>query len=446
MTQPEIRYTTVGNDRIAYQVIGQGPRDIIATAGQWGHLDLESENPAVARFHRRLTSFGRLIRFDPRGTGLSDPHPKDGRDVWQHWSEDLSAVMDASGSQSAAIVAWIDAGILALYFAAAFPDRVRALVLMNVAARYSAAPDYPQGGTPEAIDQYLEFTRRHYGTERWAKANSPSLAGDERNLRWFAKLLRAMASPKESAEAFLSQQKLDVRPILPNIRVPTLVMARSANRWVSVAQSRHVAEHIPGARYLTLPGADHMPFGETPDLILDHIEEFLTGVRRGGEPERALVALLFCDIVGSTAHAAEIGDAAWRALLDRYDHVLREQVGLFVGKVVSRAGDGSLSTFENPRRAIECALALRDAWRDLGIENRIGIHFGEVELREDGDVGGISVHIGARIMAAADNGGVLVSRTLRDIVIGSQYEFSDRGTHDLKGVPDRWQLFAVARP
>jgi pimeloyl-ACP methyl ester carboxylesterase len=446
MTQPETRYTTVGNDRIAYQVIGQGPRDIIATAGQWGHLDLEWENPAVTRFYRRLASFGRLIRFDPRGTGLSDPRPKDGRDVWQHWSEDLSAAMDASGSQSAAIVAWIDGGMLALHFTAAFPDRVRALVLMNVAARYSAAPDYPQGAAPEAIDQYLEFTRRHYGTERWAKANSPSLAGDERNRRWFAKLLRAMASPKESAEGFLSQQKLDVRPILPNIRVPTLVMARGGNRWVSVAQSRHVAEQIQGAQYLVLPGADHMPFWETPDLILDHIEEFLTGVRRGGEPERTLVALLFCDIVGSTAHAAEIGDVAWRALLDRYDHVLREQVGLFAGKVVNRAGDGSLSTFENPRRAIECALALRDTWRDLGVESRIGIHFGEVDLRDDGEVGGISVHIGARVMAAADNGDVLVSRTLRDIVIGSRYEFSDRGTHDLKGVPDQWQLFAVARP
>lgn len=446
MAQPETRYASVGSDRVAYQVFGQGPRDLVATAGQWGHLDLDWEDPGIARFHRRLASFGRLIRFDPRGTGLSDPRPGDGREVWQHWSEDLAATMDACGSQSAAILAWIDGGMLALQFAAALPDRVRALVLMNVAARYAAAPDYPEGSPPEAIDQFLEFTRRHYGTERWARASNPSLAGDERILRWYAKYMRATASPKASAEGFANQQRLDVRPILPGIRVPTLVMVRSNYRWVPVAQSRHVAEKVPGARFLELPGADSAPFWETPDLILDHIEEFLTGARHGGEPERMLVALLFCDIVGSTARAAELGDAAWRTLLDRHDQVLREQVGLFAGKLVNQAGDGSLSTFENPRRAIECALALRDAWRAIGIESRIGIHFGEVERRDDDEVGGVSAHVGARVMAAAGAGEVLVSRTLRDILIGSRYEFTDHGMHDFKGVPDRWQLYAVARP
>lgn len=446
MTQPETCYTSIGNDRIAYQVFGRGPRDLVSTAGQWEHLDLEWEDPGMARFYRRLASFGRLIRFDPRGTGLSDPRPNDEREVWQHWTEDLSAAMDACGSQSAAILAWIDGGMLALHFAAMFPNRVRALVLMNVAARYSAAPDYPEGAPPEAIDQFLEFTRRYYGTERWVRASNPSVAGDERILRWCAKYSRATASPKAAAEGFANQQKLDVRPILPGIRVPTLVMVRNNYPWVSVAQSRHVAEHVRGAQFLELPGADSLPFWETPDLILDHIEEFLTGMRHGGEPERMLVALLFCDVVGSTARAAELGDTAWRALLDRHDHILRQQVGLFAGKVVDRAGDGSLSTFENPRRAIDCALALQDAWRDLGIQSRIGIHFGEVERREEGEVGGVGVHIGARVMAVAGTGEVLVSRTLRDILFGSHYEFADRGMHDLKGVPDRWQLYAVVRP
>jgi pimeloyl-ACP methyl ester carboxylesterase len=445
MTQPDTRYAAVGDERVAYQVFGQGSRDLIATAGQVGHLDLDWEDPATARFHRRLASFARLIRFDPRGTGLSDPRPSDGGEAWQHWSEDLSAVLDACGSQSAAILAWLDGGTLALHFAAAFPDRVRALVLMNGVARYSAAPDYPEGSPPEALDRFLKFTRQHYGTERWARAANPSLVGDDRTLRWYAKYLRAMASPKASAEIFANQQKLDVRSILPRIRVPTLVMVRRDSRWVPSAQSRYVAQHVPGARFLILPGGDIQPFWETPDLILDHIEEFLTGVQHGGEPERALVALLFCDIVGSTARAAQLGDAAWRALLDRHDHVLREQVGLFAGKVVNQAGDGSLSTFENPRRAIECALALQDAWRDLGIESRIGIHFGEVERREEGEVGGVSVHLGARVMAAANADEVLVSRTLRDILIGSRYEFADRGTHDLKGVPERWQLYSLVR-
>jgi class 3 adenylate cyclase len=445
MLQPDTRYATVGDDRVAYQVLGEGPLDLVATAGQWGHLDLDWESPAIARYWRRLASFGRLIRFDPRGTGLSDPRPSDGREVWQHWSEDLSAAMDACGSQSAAILAWIDGGMLALQFTADFPDRVRALVLMNVAARYSAAPGYPEGSPPEAIDQFLKFTRRHYGTERWAEASNPSLAGDERARRWYAKYSRATGSPKTTAEGFANQQKLDVRPILPGIRVPVLVMVRSDYRWVSAVQSRYVAEHVPGARFLELPGADSTPFWETPDLILDHTEEFLTGVRSGGEPERMLVALLFCDIVGSTARAAALGDAAWRALLDRHDRVLWEQVGLFAGRVVHRAGDGSLSTFENPRRAIECGLALQDAWHALGLESRIGIHFGEVERREDGEIGGVGVHVGARVMAVAAAGEVVVSRTLRDILLGSRYEFADRGIHALKGVPDRWQLYAVVR-
>jgi class 3 adenylate cyclase len=317
---------------------------------------------------------------------------------------------------------------------------------MHVVARYAAAPDYPEGSSPEAIQQFLQFTRRHYGTERWAVASCPSMATDERTRRWYAKYTRALASPKASAEGFVNQQKLDVRSILPSIQVPTLIMARGKNRWVPVEQSRYVADHIPGAQFLEVPGADSHPFWETPDLILEHVEEFLTGVRHGGEPERMLLALLFCDIVGSTALAAELGDAAWRVLLDRYDRILLEQVALLAGKVVNRAGDGSLSTFENPRRAIQCALALRSAWRNLGVETRIGIHFGEVERREDGELGGVGVHVGARVMAAADAGEVLVSRTLRDILLGSRFKFTDRGTHELKGVPGQWQLYALIQP
>lgn len=432
MSQPETRYTTLGSNRIAFQVLGEGPRDLVATNGQWGHIDLDWEDPSVARFYRRLASFSRLIRFDPRGSGLSDPRPSNGRELWQHWSEDSLAAMDATGSRSAAILAWIDGGTLALHLAATFPERIRALVLITPWARTMAAPDYPEGHPPEAIAQFLEFTRKHYGTEKWSRAGNPSLANDERACRRNAKFYRATASPKAAAEGLANQQKMDARPILASIRTPTLVLARRNYRWTPLPQSRYVAEHIPGARFVEIPGADGAPFWETPDLILDHIEEFLTGVRHGGEPERMLVALLLTDIVGSTESAAKLGDAAWRALLDRHDGILREQAGLFGGSVADHAGDGSLSTFVNPRRAIDCAHALRNGWRGAGIEARLGVHFGEVERREDGGIGGLCVHVGARVMACARAGEVLVSRTLRDILIGSRYEFSDRGIHELR--------------
>jgi class 3 adenylate cyclase len=445
MIQPETRYATVGTDRIAYQVMGEGPLDLVATAGQWGCIDLDLEDPAVARFYRRLASFSRLIRFDPRGSGLSDARPSEQREVWETWGEDVLAVMDAVGSRAAGILAWIDGGPLALHLAAMAPERVRALVLMNPVARYGTAPDYPQGHPPEALDQFAEFSRKYYGTERWVRASNPTLANDERARRWYAKYLRATGSPKATAEGFANQRRFDARSILPDIRVPTFVMVRDNYRWVSVSQSRYVASHIPGARFLALPGGDSAPFWETPDLILDQIEEFLTGVRHGGEPERMLVTLLFSDIVASTERAAHVGDAAWRALLDRHDDILREQVGLFGGKVSNQAGDGSLSTFESPRRAIDCALALQHAWGEIGLENRVGIHFGEVDRRDDGGVAGVTVHAGARVMAHAGPGEILVSRTVRDVLIGSRYEFADRGMHELKGVPDRWQLYGVVR-
>lgn len=443
MVQPETRYTTVGGDRVAYQVLGEGPHDLVLTMGQWGHVDLDWEEPAIARFFRRLASFSRLIRFNARGSGLSDPHPGDCREPWEHWMEDLLAVMNASGSNTAAIVGFIDGGCLATQFAAAHQERVSALVLINGWARITATPDYPEGQSRGAVDQFLEFTRKYYGTERWVRASNPSLTGDERALRWVAKWNRAMGSPRAFVESFDNQQRMDARPVLSRIRAPTLVMTRRNYLWATVPQGRHMAEHIARARFVELPGSDSAPFWETPDLILDQIEEFVTGQRHGGEPDRMLTTVLFTDIVGSTEQAAKLGDAAWRVLLDRHDQLLREQVGLFGGKVADRSGDGSLSTFENPRRAIGCALALHEALADIGIEVRAGVHFGEVEKRSDGGVGGVNVHVGARVMALAGSGEVLVSRTVRDILSGSRFEFQDRGTHELKGVPDRWQVYAV---
>jgi pimeloyl-ACP methyl ester carboxylesterase len=442
MSAPETRYAKVGDDRIAYQVLGEGPRDLILTGGQWGHIDLEWEEPGIARFLRRLASFSRLIRFNARGSGLSDPHPQDGHEPREHWMEDILAVMNAAGSKTAALAGFIDSGPLILEFAATYPERVSALVLVNTVARFAAAPDYP-GHSPELISQFLEFTHKHYGTDRWSRASNPSLARDERALRWVSKWNRAMGPPKAFVESFENQQKMDARPALPRIRAPTLVMLRRNYVWVPVAQARYVVEHITGARFTELPGTDAAPFWETPDLILDHIEEFVTGQRGGGEPDRMLTTVLFTDIVGSTTQAAKLGDAAWRALLDRHDHTLREQVGLFGGKVADHSGDGSLSTFDNPRRAIDCALALQKALADIGVDIRAGVHFGEVEKRADGGVGGVNVHVGARVMACAGTGEVVVSHTVQSILLGSRYVFEERGTHELKGVAGRWPLYAV---
>ncbi len=442
-TIPETRFATVGNDRVAYQVLGEGPRDLVLTSGQWGNVDLTWEDPAMARFFRRLASFSRLVQFNPRGSGMSDSRPQDGREVLELWAEDLLAVMDATRSKTVAIVGFLDAGPLALQFAAAHQERVSALVLVNTHARTAAAPDYPQGHPPAVIDKFLDHARKYWGTERWAQTTNPSLANDPRTLRWHAKFMRAMGTPKVIAESLENQLTMDARAVLSSIRAPTLVMTRRNYGWVPVPQGRYITERVAGARFVELAGSDATPFYETPDLILDHIEEFLTGVRRGGEPERALVAVLFTDIVDSTKRAAELGDKAWRALLDRHDEIQREQIGLFKGRIVDSAGDGTFATFERPDRAIECAQALIAALAKENVRIRAGVHFGDVELRDDGRVGGMTVHVGARILSLSKPGEVLISQTVQSILIGSRYEFEDRGTHELKGVPGEWRLYAV---
>ncbi|HSV40446.1 MAG TPA: adenylate/guanylate cyclase domain-containing protein [Nocardioidaceae bacterium] len=439
---PATRYTA-GDDRVAYQVLGDGPIDLVCTHGQWGQLDLEWEDPASARFLRRLASFSRLIRFNARGTGLSDARPRDGHEAWEYWVEDLLAVMEATRSETAAIVGFIDSGALALQFAAAYPERVSALVLMNTGARFTEAPGYPEGWPPAAVEQFLGFAGKYWGSDTWTRAANPSLEGDHRALARASKFFRATGSPKSSAENFAYQMRMDARPVLPGIRAPTLVMSRRDYKWVLPAQARYVSDHIEGARYIELPGADASPYWEAPDLILDHIEQFVTGHRHGVEQDRILTTVLFTDIVGSTSQAARLGDAAWRALLDMHDTTLREQVGLFGGNVADHSGDGSLSTFEAPRQAIECARALHRALADLSLEIRAGIHFGEVERRTDGGVGGVNVHVGARVMALAAPGEVLVSHTVQGILAGSLYSFEERGRRELKGVPGRWPIFAV---
>ncbi len=443
MQQPETRFTNVGDDRVAYQVFGDGPHDLVASGGQWSNIDIEWENPTVARFYRRLASFSRLIRFDPRGSGLSDARPDDGLGLAEHWAEDLLAVMETVSSSRVHILTWIDGGPLALRFAATHPGRTASLMLGNTTARYMAAPDYPEGHPQAAMDGYLAFTKKHFGDEQWSMSSNPSIAGNEEALRWMAKICRAFGTPKSAAKAFENQQKMDSRSVLPMINTPTLVMGRKNSLLTPVAQGRYIADHVKTARFVEIPGTDQMLVFDHPEIILDLVEEHVTGQRGGGTAERILTSLLFADIVGSTEMAARLGNSQWRELLDRYHKTLSQQVALFGGKVLDLSGDGALSIFDHPGTAIDCAQALIKATTDLDIEIRIGIHFGEVEKRDDDGVGGVNVHVGARVMAEASAGEVLVSQTVQNILLGSKHNFVERGKHRLKGVPGKWSLFAV---
>jgi class 3 adenylate cyclase len=441
--QPETRYARLDGDRIAYQVLGEGPPDLVLARRSYSHIDIAWEDPGTTLFLRRLASFCRLILFDRRGTGPSDPLPPDPLPPWESYAEELAAVLDEVGCERPAIMAQLDAGPTALLFATTRPERTSALVLVHTSARFAADSDYPIGGTPEEIEAALATFDRLWGTDAMAARLVPSRAGDPRFLRWFAKWQRASVSPK-GAQAFLqAMAEVDVRPILPLVQVPTLILHRRGFDLVPIAQGRYLAEHITGARLIELPGSDVDLTWETPELALDAIQEFLTGVRRTAEPNRVLATVLFTDIAGSTQRAAHLGDRRWRELLEVHDELARRLVEQFGGQLVKTTGDGILATFDGPGRAIRCAAALRDELAGIDLQIRAGLHTGEIELR-DGDVGGIAVHITARVMAAAAPGEILTSSTVRDLVVGSDIVMTDRGPHPLKGVDGTWQLFAAS--
>ncbi len=438
--EPTTRYAR-SDVSIAYQVHGEGPLDLVFVPGFVSHVEYVWEDPTVARFLRRLASFSRLIIFDKRGQGLSD---RPGRPpTLEESMSDLRAVMDAVGSDEAAVVGVSEGGPMSMLFAATYPERVSSLVLYGTFARMVATSDYPEGIPDEALDRWGEMVRRDWGGPVGVKLWAPSAVGDSEFESWWAKLLRLGTSPQGAIDLMELYRHLDVRGVLSTITVPTLVLHRSGDRMAPFRQSRHLAEHIPGARLVELPGVDHIGWIGDQDSILDEIEEFLVGSRRAHEPERALATVLFTDIVGSTEKAAELGDRGWRELLERHDAAVRRQLRLHRGREVKTMGDGFLATFDGPARAIRCAVAIRDELEAIGVRIRVGIHTGEVELIAD-DVGGMAVNFGARIEALAKAGEILVSSTVRELVVGSDLEFTERGAHSLKGAPGEWRLFAAA--
>ena len=439
---PETRYVSTRQGDIAYQVLGEGPIDLLFCSGIGSQLDMYWEMPAAARFFQGLASFSRLILFDPRGLGLSDPAPYAALSTWEDWTEDIRTVLDAVGSQRAAIFAERDFAYPAMLFAAACPERTAALILSRPTARVLAAADYPEGMSPEAYEQFFQLIQSKWGTAEFAALAMPSIAQDPASLGLFARILRASSSPKRVAEYWRYWYQLDVRAYLPAIRVSTLVFTREASRLVPVALFRYVAEHIAGARLVTLPGDDVLLFSSAVETVLGEVEEFLTGARHHVEADRVLATVLFTDLVKSTERAAELGDRRYRDLLEQHHATVRRELARFGGKEIDNVGDGFFASFEGPARAIRCAAAMRDALRGMGLESRAGLHTGECE-RVDGKLGGMAVHIGARVCALAGAGQVLVTSTVKDLVTGSGIQFEDHGSQTLKGVPGEWRLFAL---
>jgi class 3 adenylate cyclase len=439
--EPETRYARSGDVHIAYQVVGDGPIDLIYIPTWISQVEHYWQEPRVARFFERLASFSRLIMFDRRGSGLSDPMP--GPPTLEEQMDDVVAVLDTVGSERAAVFAQFEAGAMAALFAATHPERTTTLMLYEAMPRVSWAPDYEWALTREEREAYVERSMETWGDGSRLRPLAPRSGDNERFRRWFARLERLSASPATAAGLLRMHAEVDIRSVLPSIQVPTLVLHREQDQFIDIRHSRYLVEHIPGARFVVLPGDEALTFAADGDELLDEVEEFLTGARPTHDPERILATVMFSDIVDSTRFAAELGDKRWRAVIETLETAVMSELARFRGRAVKSMGDGFLSTFDGPARAIRCAAALRETARAHDLEVRTGVHTGEIEVMGN-DVGGLAVHIGARVTAIAGPGEVLVSGTVKDLVVGSGIVFHDRGTRELKGVPGEWRLFAVA--
>jgi class 3 adenylate cyclase len=439
---PETRYARLGDLHLAYQVLGDGPPDILLLDQWFSHVEAQWDVPPLAELRERLASFGRLIMFDKRGSGLSDPIPTSALPTVEEWMADVPAVLDAVGSEKAAVISNIGGGIMATTYAAAHPERVSSLILVDCFARFTAAQGYPIGAPPEEIDRILAEADAEMGRGLMIDLFAPSVANDSRLRHAWSRYERQASSPGSTIATVRLIYQSDVRAILPAIRVPTLVIHRADALGFPVEHGRYLAAHIDGAKYVELPGIDSLIWAGDQDAMVAEIQDFVTGIRPAPEPRRVLATVLFTDIVGSTEQAAALGDERWHTLLAEHHRVTRRQLDRFGGHEVKTVGDGILATFDGPARAIRCATAIRDGVGELGLQLRAGLHAGEIEVQPD-DISGLAVHIGARICALADAGEVFVSSTVKDLVVGSGIAFGDRGSHVLKGVPGDWRVFAV---
>jgi len=442
---PETRYARSGDVNIAYQIAGEGPFDLLYVPGWTSNIEMMWEEPVLAHFLERLTSFSRLILFDKRGTGLSDRVSNDQLPTLEQRMDDVRAVLEAVGSERAALFGHSEGGNMCMLFAATYPERTIALITIGgFAKRRDPDDDYPWAPTAESREQAAVDVELNWGSLRPEDIEyyAPSRVGDEQFARNFERYLRSSASPGAAAALLRMNSQIDIRSVLPAIRVPALVLHRTGDHDVNVAEGRYLASRIRGARFVELPGDDHAIFAGDLDALADEIEEFLTGTRPQPELDRVLATVLFTDVVGSTERAAKLGDRRWRELLGAHDAAVRRELDRFRGREVDTAGDGFFATFDGPARAVRCALSAGDAVRGLGLEIRAGIHTGECEL--DGPkIRGIAVHTGARIASLAGPSEVLASQTVKDLVSGSGLDFEDRGVHELKGVPGEWRLYAA---
>jgi class 3 adenylate cyclase/pimeloyl-ACP methyl ester carboxylesterase len=439
----ETRYVAVGDADVAYRVVGDGPFDLLYCFGLGSHIDMHLDDPLDGRFLRELASFSRLILLDRRGTGASDGLARNAMPAWEEWADDLRAVLDAAGSERTAILAALDAGPIAIMFAALQPERVSALILANTSARYLELDDYPIGVPQANVDAVVEAVGSLWGTEDFTVFTGATGVDAER-VRTVARRMRASATPRSAAAQYrYILENLDVRSVLPLVQAPTLVLHGSGNPLVPIEHGRYLAEHIPGARFLEFPGVG-IGFDDVGSaLIREEIAVFVTGERPVTDVDRVLTTVLFTDIVGSTQQLASLGDKGWSAMLDAHDRAVRDLLRRHHGREINTTGDGFVACFDGPGRGIACATSITEAARGLGIAVRAGLHTGECEVRGD-DLAGLAVHVAARIGAVARPGEVLVSSTVKDLVTGSGIDFADRGDHELKGISAAWRLYAVS--
>ena len=438
---PEVRYTWAGDLSIAYQVIGDGQHDLVVIPGWVSNIDLFWEEPSFVRFFNGLSSFSRVILFDKRGCGLSDKvlHAP----TLEERMDDVLAVMDAVGSQRASLFGYSEGGSMAALFAAVHPERTQALMICGGYARKLWADDYPWGTTEAESEAYFESLPHVWGGPVGVEYIAPSMAGDPRFREWWAKFLRGSASITTSTLISDVNMAVDVRHILPSIQAPTLILHAKDDPMITIDNGRYLAEHIPGAVLVALDTADHLPWVGSPEQIVAEVRRFITGQTEVHDVDRAVVTVLFTDIVDSTRLAAELGNTAWRDLLEAHNTAVRHELAIHRGQEVKSTGDGFHAVFDGPARAIRCGCAIREAVKRIGVSVRVGMHTGECEMRNQ-QIEGVAVHIAARVAALAAGDEVLVSQTVKDLVAGAGFGFEDRGVHALKGVPDEWRILAVA--